>query len=277
MHSTGTFIMRDGKALPMQAWLPDLAEPDSIVLGLHGFNDHSSAFAGAGAWLSEQGMALYSYDQRGFGRNPDAGHWPGDAALVQDATCILNQIRALWPQKPLFLFGESMGGAVALCLLAQTEKIHVDGAILSAPAVWSRASMPRTYRAFLFVMNRLFPKKTLNTRTSRIRPSDNPDTLAYWKNDPFVIRDVRIDALHGVTALMDKAWSVCPTVTTPLLWLHGKHDPVIPLKAVQAAMCVMPAQYCKIVVYPEGWHLLFRDTCRAGVLRDITHWIKNIT
>ena len=48
--TASSFIADDGTALPLKSWLPD-GKPTAVILALHGFNDYSKAFAGAGvAW-----------------------------------------------------------------------------------------------------------------------------------------------------------------------------------------------------------------------------------
>src|SRR5216683_1843458 len=68
-------VAADGATLPLRRWLPE-GRPRAVVLALHGFNDYSNAFAGAGAGWAKNGIATYAYDQRGFGAAPGRGRWP---------------------------------------------------------------------------------------------------------------------------------------------------------------------------------------------------------
>src|SRR5258708_7642529 len=78
---------------------------------------------------------------------PGHGLWAGEGHLAVDAITASRILRLLYPGRPLFLLGESMGSAVAV--LAVTGAIgdaagipvaEADGVILSAPAVWGRAT-----------------------------------------------------------------------------------------------------------------------------------------
>src|SRR5690606_11685790 len=109
-----------------------------VIVGLHGFNDYSNAFAiPAKAWL-KQGIATYAYDQRGFGRAPDRGMWPGTETLVADLDTATRLIARRHPGVPLFVAGESMGGAVIMAAVPAGRLKDVEGAILAAPAVRGR-------------------------------------------------------------------------------------------------------------------------------------------
>ena len=105
-------------------------------------NAAARSHAAAGGFLTERGVASYAYDQRGFGGAPDHGMWPGTETLVADLGTAVKVIRKRHPGIPLFLLGESMGGAVILVAMAGTDPPDVDGVILSAPAVWGRSTMP---------------------------------------------------------------------------------------------------------------------------------------
>src|SRR5262245_46052237 len=69
-------VMADGAVLPLKRWLPE-GEPRAVIVGVHGFNDYSNAFAIPAAVWAKDGIATYAFDQRGFGAAPDHGKWPG--------------------------------------------------------------------------------------------------------------------------------------------------------------------------------------------------------
>ena len=113
----------------------------AVILALHGFNDYSNAFEDPGDAWATRGIATYAYDQRGFGAAPERGLWPGRAALAADAATASQMLRRLYPGVPLYLLGDSMGGAVAVVAMtgeSGTPVPDVDGVILTAPAVWGR-------------------------------------------------------------------------------------------------------------------------------------------
>src|SRR5690606_24488111 len=100
--------------------------PRAVVLALHGFGDHSGAFQAIAEPLTHAGIALYAYDQRGFGATADAGRWAGQARLARDARLVARLLRQRYPDTPLYLVGKSMGGAVALLALTGQPPLPVD-------------------------------------------------------------------------------------------------------------------------------------------------------
>ena len=144
------FLTADGARLPVRSWMPENGRPKGLIIAVHGFNDYSKFFSSSGEFLSELGIASYAFDQRGFGDSPDAGLWFGVEAYVNDLVEFSRLVSHKHPSLPVYLLGESMGGAVVIVAMNSVSPPEVDGVILSAPAVWGRETMPWYQRALLW-------------------------------------------------------------------------------------------------------------------------------
>ncbi|HYG88707.1 MAG TPA: alpha/beta hydrolase [Azospirillum sp.] len=271
-----TMITADGAELPMRSWLPEGQPVRAVVVALHGFNDYSNAFEGAGKHFTRVGVATYAYDQRGFGATRAPGIWPGKDTLVADATTAVELVRAKHPGVPVYLMGESMGGAVVLTTLTRRHAPKVDGAILVAPAVWGRETMGFFPRTALWVSYNLVPgMKVVAPKGLKIRPSDNIEMLRALGRDPLVIKNTRVDALEGLTDLMDEALLACDRLQVPALVLYGAHEEVLPPRPVKRAINALEGAGRHVVaVYPDGYHMLLRDLKGEVVLDDVAAWIR---
>ena len=270
--SSYSLILGNGNILPVRSWLPVL-DPKAVVVALHGFNDYSNAYAGAGKYLSGQGIALYAYDQRGFGATGSHGIWPGEANLISDLKNMVLAVKAAYPKVPVYVLGESMGGAVVIVSLADPDFPAVDGAILSAPAVWGSGTMNGLYRMTLWALAHTTPATQLTGQGLKIQASDNIEMLRRLGRDPLVIKRTRIDAIYGIVALMDSAFAKTAQVNVPVLLLYGGKDQVIPpgpIKLAAGKFLHKPT----IAFYPTGYHMLMRDLKADMVLNDIAHWIE---
>lgn len=262
---------------PSTTWRPPAA-PRAVVLALHGFNDHHTAFAEFGAWAAGQGVLVEAYDQRGFGANPDRGYWPGTAALVDDVRAAVRRLRAEHPGVPLYVLGESMGAAIATLALTGPDAPAADGVVLSAPAVWGGAALNPFYRGTLWLMRKLAPWMTFTGRGLGKRASDNLPMLRALGADPLFIKETRVDAIGGVVDLMGEARERGPELTSPrTLVLIGAHDEIVPTEAQRGFVASLPSGHCTLIDYPEGWHLLLRDLQRERVWHDILAWIDRRT
>jgi acylglycerol lipase len=267
-------IMADGYHLPLRRW-GKLQRPNALVLALHGFNEYRNAFARLGTYLASQGMLTYAYDQRGFGATAQRGRWGGEERLIADQRVLAGLLRERYPNVPLFLLGESMGGAVVMAAAAAGSR--ADGIILVAPAVWSRDTMSPLQSLLLTVAAHTVPWLEVTGRGIEIHPSDNLAMLRAFGADPLVIKGTRIDALWGVTNMMDRAMARADELRGPVLLLYGEHDQIIPKKAFCSMIDRIPEHRkdVRIVLYRNGWHMLTRDLQGARVMADIAAWLGN--
>jgi len=268
----------DGFELPLRRWLPEDGTPvQAVVVALHGYNDYSNAFDGAGRSFAARGIATYAYDQRGFGATRDRGIWPGTPTLVADMNTAVDQVRARHPGVPLYLMGESMGGAVVLTAMTRKDAPRVDGTILVAPAVWGREVMGFFPRAMLWLSYNLVPGIVVHPpKDLKIQASDNIEMLRALGRDPMVIKGSRVDALEGLTDLMGSALSACGRLEVPSLVLYGANEQVLPKKPVTRALKDFGVGGRHVVaVYPDGWHMLLRDLKGQVVVDDIVAWIRD--
>ncbi|HYB09993.1 MAG TPA: alpha/beta hydrolase [Alphaproteobacteria bacterium] len=276
------YVASDGAKLPIQRWLPDVPQgdpPKAVILGLHGMNDYANAFAMPGAWWAQHGIATYAYDQRGFGRAPHPGYWPGEATLVGDLDAMVGLLHARYPGTPLYLLGESMGGAVVMAAMARPDRPKVDGVILSAPAVWGRTTMDIGKQVALWASAHTVPWWTVTGKGLDITPSDNREMLVALSRDPLVIKETRIDAIWGLVNLMDDALAVAPKLDgVPVLILYGEHDEVIPKDPTLIMiehLPPFPTAPRTIAVYPKGYHMLLRDLEAKTLWEDVLHWVDD--
>lgn len=274
MLTPDALVMADGVRLPVYAWLPP-SPPRAIVIGLHGMNEHARSFAeDAAGWFTNRGVGLYAYDQRGFGGTPDRGIWAGHETLAADATEAARLIRARHPGVPVVMMGESMGGAVLLVAGASANPPPVEGYVLLAPAVVTRASLGWFARGLLDVMVTLVPIWGFYNSAPGFQPTNNVDAWRRWSRDPLLLRTTRIDALAGLVDLMDAAVAAAPRFHAPALLLYGGKDRLVPPEPTRTLLAALPDPAHQWVgYYPEGYHMLLRDTQGETVARDIAAWV----
>jgi alpha-beta hydrolase superfamily lysophospholipase len=264
--------------LPMRRWDAE-GKPRAVILGLHGMSDYSNAFDMPAQQWAKSGITTLAFDQRGFGAAPNPGLWAGGAVMRADLADFALAARARYPGVPLFALGESMGGAVLLSALATPEMPKVDGVILVAPAVWSRADMPLTYRAALFLAAHLLPGLILSNSAAShvvtIIPSDNIEMLRALSRDPLFQKKTRADAVFGLVNLMDEARAApkkLPPVLPPILLMTGKKDQIIPQDATAGVIAELGTR-AEVRRYDNGYHMLLRDLEGPKVNQDLSDWV----
>jgi len=273
-----SFVTRDGLELPLRHW--DAAKPRAVIVALHGMSDYSNAFDMPANWWAEHGITTYAYDQRGFGKAPNLGIWPGGKALRLDLVDCVEAVRTKNPGVPVFALGESMGGAVVLSALAEPNPPRVDGVILVAPAVWSRSDMPVLYRIALWLTAHTVPSMHLSGKGLNIWPSDNIEMMRKLSRDPLFQKQTRADAVWGLVDLMDagrkapERFAAGGIQTPPILLLYGAKDQIIPREPTEAVVTELGSR-AEVHKYPNGYHMLLRDLDGPSIWKDVADWIDS--
>ncbi len=281
--NAGTIVADDGATLPLHAWPPvsgeaTSGEPVAVVLGVHGFNDYGIFLDAAATYLATRGIASYTYDQRGFGRAAHRGLWPGTETLARDLAAAARAVRRRHPGVPFYVLGASMGGAVALVAMAGPRPPEIDGLILVAPAVWGRDTMPWYQTAALWTVAHTMPGVTATGRGLGIRPTDNLEMLRAFARDPLVIKNTRFDSVYGLVDLMDAALEAAPRVDARALILYGERDELVPATSLDRLLSRLPEArrtQRRVIIYPDGYHMLLRDLRAETVWADVAAWIAD--
>ncbi len=276
-----SFFTEDGVRLPVRSWIPSDQSPRAVIIALHGFNDYSNFFAGPGKYLGSLGVASYAFDQRGFGESPNHGLWPGVSALVNDLVQFTREIKRRHPALPIYLLGESMGGAVVIVASNESLLPEVDGVILSAPAIWGRQTMPWYQRSLLWLTAHTVPWMSFTGESLKIKPSDNIEMLRELSRDPLVIKESRVETIYGLVDLMDEALDKSAKLGSRALLLYGEKDEVIPKEPTFEMLKGLPevgesdSGSARVAFYENGYHMLLRDLQAKLILNDIAAWIES--
>jgi alpha-beta hydrolase superfamily lysophospholipase len=194
--------------------------------------------------------------------------------MRQDLSDFVDVARARHPGVPVFVLGESMGGAVVLSALASPAPPQAAGFILVAPAVWGWRALPFSYRATLWMAAHVLPGKSFTGGGLKIVPSDNIEMLRANGRDPLFIKNTRTDAIYGLVNLMGDALEASSHVERgPVLFVYGGRDQIIPKSATEAAIAGLGGR-AEIKRYDEGYHMLLRDLHAEPRWADVADWIR---
>jgi alpha-beta hydrolase superfamily lysophospholipase len=119
-------------------WLPQKRADAPVLLYLHGarWDVRSSAFRMRR--MHELGFAVLGLDYRGFGRSTD--QLPSEESAYEDAMAGWGWLRRELPKAPRFIFGHSLGSAIAVHLASEVDDergVMLEGSFPSIPDVVS--------------------------------------------------------------------------------------------------------------------------------------------
>jgi alpha-beta hydrolase superfamily lysophospholipase len=121
-------------------WLdsPSRAADGPILLYLHGARWNVQGSAPRIRRMQELGFSVLAVDYRGFGKSTQA--LPSEDMAYEDARAAWDWLATKHPQRPRYIFGHSLGGAIAIDLAAQVDDERgtiVEGTFTSIPDVAS--------------------------------------------------------------------------------------------------------------------------------------------
>lgn len=266
----GNFSASDGTEVPYRLWLA--RDPRAAVVLLHGAFDYSAAFDEIGPRLAQAGFAALAFDQRGFGATASRGTWSGITRMVDDIVDAGRFLHCrLQADLPLFVLGESMGGAAAVHAAARQNVPRLEGLVLAAPgALASRfrqrllAWLARAARSLSGDAELVFERLSGWELT--------PAAAIRLIGDPLVMRRVRPEMLCGMADLALAAVEEARKVTIPVLTIVGARDELVRLACIRRLFDNLEGEKTWCVV-PDAPHLLLHWRRSSEIVREAARWI----
>ena len=121
-------------------WLASERRPADgpVLLYLHGARWNVSGSAPRIRRMQELGFSVLAVDYRGFGKSTPG--LPSEDMAYEDARAAWDWLGAKYPNRPRYIFGHSLGGAIAIDLAAKVQDESgtiVEGTFTSIPDVAS--------------------------------------------------------------------------------------------------------------------------------------------
>ncbi|SHN56160.1 Lysophospholipase, alpha-beta hydrolase superfamily [Geodermatophilus obscurus] len=254
-----------------QAWTVE--DPVGAVVLVHGAHEHGGRYRHVAERLAAAGYACHAVDHPGHGRSPGRrGNIGSMTAAVDGVAELVRFAGERHPGVPLFVYGHSLGGLIALQYLTGTPDTRVTGAVLSAAALDTSAANA--------------VQKVVAPLLSRVLPDLGVLQLEAEavSRDPEVVRDYRTDPLNHTgrmvartgAELMSTALAMprrLPSLTLPLLVLHGTADRLVPPAASEVVRAHAGSPDLTLRVYDGLFHEPHNEPEKDDVLADVVTWL----
>lgn len=288
----GILKTEDGLTLYSQWWKPKQVEPRAVIILLHGTAAHVGAYSPWAEYLTSQGYALFAFDMRGWGQSQGFGRRAfvrSHDEYVDDLNPAFAEVQKVYPGKPIYLQGESLGAGVAL-LAAIHGGFPLKGLILNAPPVYVNFKVgPRLPD---WVMT---PSIWMAGLPGRVAPNAplfpmRNDSVASWIwnkaiFDDFSRQKILVEpnftrsavAASYVTALGKGAAKIrdnAAKVKVPFIVLQGDKDYLVSTQGSGKVLKRKTSSTDKTInVYTGMSHCTLHDAGRGAVWADIVSWL----
>ncbi|MGJ0118879.1 alpha/beta fold hydrolase [Williamsia sp. MIQD14] len=283
MRESLEFTDSQRHTLPVYRWAPD-DDPRAIVMIVHGMGEHVLRYGHLAAALTDAGVAVYGYDQRGHGAGIGDGV-PGEigesgwAALVADIAEMARWIRQREPGLPIGVFAHSMGSFATQQVLPDHSDAF-DAVALSGTAALDvlEPALDLDTPLDLAAFNAPFEPRTGFEWLSR----DEAAVDAYVA-DPLCGFGLDGDASRamfvGARPLTDPSVLARIRTDLPLYIAVGDQDPVNGALALFTPLVdrLAAAGVADVTthVYPGARHEIVNETNRAEVIGDLVEWLRD--
>ncbi|XP_073393508.1 caffeoylshikimate esterase isoform X2 [Physcomitrium patens] len=284
VHYEEDYIQRRGLKLFTCRWLPVHQEIKGLIFMCHGYGVECSVFLRpTGIRFAQAGYAAFGIDQVGHGKSEGRRCYVESFQdLVDDSIAYFKSIRDLeeYRNKPRFLYGESMGGAIVLHI-HRKEPEEWSGAVLQAPMckISEKLKPPQIVTSILTMMSNYIP-------TWKIVPSENiidnafkdPIKRAEIRANPFTYQGrPRVKTALEMLRASESLEQRLDEVILPFLLLHGEEDRVTDPDISRELFRTSKSCDKEFKLYPGMWHGLTAgepDDNVELVFNDIIHWLN---
>lgn len=203
------------------------ANAKARVLLFHGISEHSGRHKPTIDWFLSQNIEVVRFDFRGSGQSGGKPQWIEKFSdYVNDGAEILSWIQRSLEIKPLFLFGHSMGGVIAIHFISLYQS-QFKGLLLSAPAYKTGSYLP-AWKVFLGkALVPLFPGMRLYSDVKGATLSRIPEVEKRYAEDPLSFHFNTLRQGDEILKAMEQVPQVCKNINLPTVIFHGTADKVI--------------------------------------------------
>ena len=261
--------------VPYRSWIP-VESPKQVLLCVHGLGFSSESFTEFGRTMAARGIAVYAVDVRGFGAWMQKRDDQLDfEACLSDLEAALHSLRKAYPRVPIFLVGESMGGAIALRETSRNPDL-VNGLVCSVPS----SDRYRKMTSELIVgMKYLTNKdKPMNLDAEVVnRATTNQALRREMKANPSNRMKLSPKELKQFNDFMKGNDDAAALIrTTPTLMLAGFKDKLVKPEGTIELFNSVSAPDKLLMVVGDGEHLLLEENQLTTQLEQlIIDWLKN--
>lgn len=248
-----------------------------LVFIAHGYCEHIEPYKEIAEFLIGHGFYVFSHDHIGHGQSEgDRAHILSFDEYVQDVFFHVDQVKARFPNKPVFIIGHSMGGAIAV-LAAMTRPQYFSGVVLIGPLIIpDRKSATPWKVAVGKVVARVLPQMHIAKLDPKLTSRDEKSVKEYT-SDPLVYH-IGIKCRWGVAMLdaLKKIEDGLGDIDWPFFTLHGDQDGLCELEGSRLLYEKAKSTDKKIKIFEGAYHQLLKELepVKKETFDLIADWLK---
>jgi acylglycerol lipase len=261
-----------------------------LLIFVHGFVEHIARYTAVHTSFAQNGIAVFTFDQRGFGRTAldeqggngrTYGQTSRPAQFEDIEWAVAYGKKEVGEQVPTFLMGHSMGGGLALGYPTRLDNKSdvLCGVIATSPLILLAKPASKLARWIGGKASVLFPNVSIPANTNSEDLSHDPEVNEAYAKDPLI---KQIGSLRGVSDMLNGGEHLLKAdyqnwrPSLPLLLAHGTADKITSPTATQEFFEKVPATDKELTTFPDGFHELHNepDGVKERLIQQCIRWIE---
>ncbi len=271
--SISSVQMADGTNLRTLRWEPE-GDPWAVAEIVHGLGEHGGRYGTVAAALTGAGIDTWAYDHRGNGGSGGprvyVERW---SILHDDLEARLAALREANPDRPLVLYGHSLGGLVACgYVVSGRDRLLPDAMVLSAPGL--DADLARWKKPLAGLLTGIVPKMMISNGFAGGGLSRDPAVAAKADTDPLCSSKSTVRWGAEAFKEQDRLRALLPglaAMPVPTYVFHGSADPIVPVRVTE----VFEGKGNTTRHVHDGLrHECHHEPEHADVLAEVVAWVQ---
>lgn len=241
------------------------------VLIVHGYAEHIERYDKLYKLLNARGCSVYGMDLRGHGKSK------GKRAYINSFDEYLSDldhiIGIIGHDKPLSIFGHSMGALIITKWLLKRDNSKVEKIVLSSGLFMLDDSVAPFLRKIAKYISFIAPtfkaNKIESSKISRVK-----EEIYKYDNDPLIYREgTRARTGYEIMKAMKYVQENASKITQKAMILQGDEDILTNMAGSELLYENLGAEHKSLHIIQGGYHELINDECEKEVLDLIVGFI----
>jgi alpha-beta hydrolase superfamily lysophospholipase len=250
------------------------SSPEAMILLVHGLGEHAGRYVEWAKRFTDTEIGIRSFDLPGHGLSDGKrGVMPPFNKIYDIIDDIINQLESEYPGVPLFLYGHSLGGEIALGYLVN-RKASLSGAIITSPWIKLTFTPPKAKVIMANLLKGIFPDLTNSSGLNPAHLSHDPGVCEAYVADPLVHDRISLRLFTEAMSVSEEILKNAAEITLPMLLIHGRSDLITSPSGTMEVASAAPQALLKF--WDDSYHELHNEPVKDDHFAFIREWIDTI-
>ena len=270
----GTFWGYQDCELYYQVWQPQTSV--GTILVTHGIAEHSDCYQQFAEDLGEKGWSVFVWDLRGHGRSEGKRGYVNhfhDLSDDLDAAIKFLKAQEYSKNKPLVLFGHSLGGLITLKSYINHAPSGISSLALSSPSLGLTMSIPKFKEKAAHFLAEWLPKVTLYNEINFYDLVHDENKVREYKTDPLRHDKISPRLYLGIIDAIKEISPKASEIHIPVIMQIAGQEKLVSNSSAEKFFEKLGSQKKELFIYTDSYHEVFNDIDRDKAITDLLGFI----